>query len=76
MEERVSSTSPKRNIGVILWTQLKGIFTQRNEKRHIIRRMKCLELAFYSNSVYISGKLLYADRGIPGMHCRVCLVFP
>ena len=27
-------------------------------------RMKYLELAFYSNSVYISGKLLYAERGI------------
>ena len=26
--------------------------------------MKYLELAFYSNSVYISGGLLYAERGI------------
>ena len=26
--------------------------------------MKYLELAFYSNSVYISGKPLYAERGI------------
>ena len=60
----------------MLWTQLKGIFTQQNEMRNIIRRMKYLELAFYSNSVYIFGKLLYAERGIPGMHFRVCLVFP
>ena len=64
MEERVSSTSPRRNIGVMLWTQLKSIFTQRNEVRNSIRIMKYLELAFYSNSVYISGKPLYAERGI------------
>ena len=32
--------------------------------RNGIRRMKYLELAFYSNSVYISGKPLYAERGI------------
>ena len=64
MEERVSSTSPRRNIGVMLWTQLKSIFTQRNEVRNSIRRMKYLELAFYSNSVDISSKLLYAERGI------------
>ena len=79
MEERVSSTSPTRNIGVMLWTQLESIFTQRNEERNSIRRMKYLELAFYSNSVYISGKPLYAERGIiqqmhprnalPGMPC-------
>ena len=42
----------------------KGRFTQRNELRNSIRRMKYLELAFYSNSVYISGKPLYAERGI------------
>ena len=36
----------------------------RNEVRNSIRRMKYLELAFYSNSVYISGKPLYAKRGI------------
>ena len=41
-----------------------GLFTQRNEVRNSIRRMKCLELAFYSNSVYISDKPLYAERGI------------
>ena len=41
----------------------KGHFTQRNEVRNSIRRMKYLELAFYSNSVYISGKPLYAERG-------------
>ena len=32
--------------------------------RNSIRRMKYLELAFYSNSVYISDKPLYAERGI------------
>ena len=42
----------------------KGHFTHRNEVRNSIRRMKYLELAFYSNSVYISGKPLYAERGI------------
>ena len=42
----------------------KGHFTQRNEVRNSIRRMKYLELAFYSNSVYISGKPLYAEREI------------
>ena len=42
----------------------KGLFTQRNEVRHRIHRMKYLELAFYSNSVYIFGKPLYAERGI------------
>ena len=82
MEERVSSTSPRRIIRVVLWTQLKSIFTQRNEVRNSIRRMKYLELAFYSNSVYISSKPLYAERGIiqlntsPEMHYRVCLVSP
>ena len=42
----------------------KGLFTQQNEMRNSIHRMKYLELAFYSNSVYISGKPLYAERGI------------
>ena len=42
----------------------KDRFTQRNEVRNSIYRMKYLELAFYSNSVYISGKPLYAERGI------------
>ena len=42
----------------------KGLSTQRNEVRNSIRRIKYLELAFYSNSVYISGKPLYAERGI------------
>ena len=42
----------------------KGLFKQRNEVRNSIHRMKYLELAFYSNSVYISGKPLYAERGI------------
>ena len=44
----------------------KGHFTQRNKVRNSIHRMKnmYLELAFYSNSVYISGKPLYAERGI------------
>ena len=42
----------------------KGLFTQQNEVRNSIRRMKYLELAFYPNSVYISGKPLYAERGI------------
>ena len=42
----------------------KGHFTPQNEVRNSIRRMKYLELAFYSNSVYISGKPLYAERGI------------
>ena len=32
--------------------------------RNSIGRMKCLELAFFSNSVYISGKPLYAERRI------------
>ena len=64
MEERVSSTSPRRNIGIMLWTQLKSTFTQQNEVRNSIGRMKYLELAFYSNFVYSSGKPLYAERGI------------
>ena len=42
----------------------KGHFTSWNEVRNSIRRMKYLELAFYSNSVYISSKPLYADCGI------------
>ena len=42
----------------------KGLFTQRNEVRNSIRRMKYLKLAFSSNSVYISGKPLYAEREI------------
>ena len=41
-----------------------GHFTQRHEVQNNIRRMKYLELAIYSNSVYISGKRLYAKRGI------------
>ena len=32
--------------------------------RNSIRRMKYLDLAFYSNSVYISGKQLYAERSV------------
>ena len=51
MEERVSSTSPRRNIGVLLGTQQKAFFTQRNEVRNSIRRIKYLELAFYSLSM-------------------------
>ena len=56
----------------------KGLFTQQNEVRNSIRRMKYLELAFYPNSVYISGKPLYAEPGDrttkynSGMHCRIC----
>ena len=42
----------------------KGHVTQRNEARNSIRRMKYLELAFYSNSVYISSKPWNAERGI------------
>ena len=42
----------------------KGHFTQRNEVRNSIRRIKYLEVAFYSNSFHISGKPLYAERGI------------
>ena len=44
----------------------KGHFTQQNEVQNSIRRMKYmyLQLAFYSNSVYISGKPLYAECGI------------
>ena len=42
----------------------KGHFTQRNEVRNSIRKMKYLELPFYSNSVFISSKPLYAERGI------------
>ena len=42
----------------------KGQFTQRNEVQNSICRMKYLDLAFYSNSVYISGKPLYAECGI------------
>ena len=42
----------------------KGHFTQRKEVRNSISRMKYLELVFYSHSVYISGKSLYAERGI------------
>ena len=33
----------------------KGLFTQRNEVRNSIRRMKYLEVAFYSNSVLVNG---------------------
>ena len=52
-----------------------GHFTQQTEVRNSIRRMKYLELAYYSNSVYIANKPLYAERGIvkqnalPGMLC-------
>ena len=42
----------------------KGHFTQRNKVQNSIRRIKYLELAFYSHYVYISGKSLYAERGI------------
>ena len=44
----------------------KGHFTQWNEVRNSICRMKYmyLQLALYSNSVYISGKPLYTERGI------------
>ena len=58
MEERISNTSPRRKMDTT-----KGHFTQRNEVRNSIRRMKYFRLAFYSNSVYISGKPLYAERG-------------
>ena len=51
----------------------KGHFTHRNEVRNSIRRMKYLELAYYSNSVYISGKPLYAERGIVQLNaCPEC----
>ena len=50
-----------------------GHFTHRNEVRNSIRRVKYLELAFYSNSVYISGKPLYAERGIVQLNaCPEC----
>ena len=42
----------------------KGHFTEQNEVRNSIRRMKYLGQAFYSNSVYISGKAMYAERGV------------
>ena len=42
----------------------KDHFIHWNKVRNSIRRMKYLELAFNSNSVYISGKSLYAVRGI------------
>ena len=63
MEERVSSTSHRRNLGVMLWTQLKAFYTAKR-MRNSSRRMKYLQLAFYQNSVYISGKPLYAEHGI------------
>ena len=57
----------------------KGHYTRRNEVRNSICRTKYVELAFYSNSVYISGKPLDAERGIvqlnassecpPGFNC-------
>ena len=51
----------------------KGHFTHRNEVRNSIRRVKYLELTFYSNSVYISGKPLYAERGIVQLNaCPEC----
>ena len=76
MEESVSSTSPRQNIGVILWTQLQVFLTQRNEVRNSIRWMKYLELAFNSNSVNISGKPLYgAGRGVVQLNASAeCLV--
>ena len=41
--------------------------------RNSIRSMKYLELAFYSNSFYISGKPLYAERGIVQLNaCPEC----
>ena len=58
MEERVSSTSPRRNIGVLLWTQQKAFFTQRNEVRNSIRRIKYLELAFYSLSMHAERRIV------------------
>ena len=61
----------------------KGHFTYRNEVPNSIRRIKYLELAFYSNSVYISGKPLYAERGIVQLNActectadRICFVSP
>ena len=61
----------------------KDHFTHRNEVRNSIRRMKYLELAFYSNSVYISGEPLYAERGIVQLNAfpectadRICFVSP
>ena len=50
----------------------KGHFKRKNEVRNSIRRMKYLELAFYSNSVYISGKPLYAaERGIVQLYASL-----
>ena len=50
-----------------------GQFTHRNEVRNSIRRVKYLELDFYSNSLYISGKPLYAERGIVQLNaCPEC----
>ena len=75
MEERVSSTSPRRNTGVMLWTKLKAIL--HSEVRNSICRMKYmyLQLAIYSNSVYISGKPWdRTTKCIPGMYCRICYV--
>ena len=58
-------------------TRTNGNFTQRNEVQNSIRRMKYLELACYSNSVYISGKLLYAERGVVQLNASpVCFVSP
>ena len=61
----------------------KGQFTHRNEVRNSIRRVIYLELAFYSNSIYISGKPLYAERGIVQLNAcpeytagRICFVCP
>ena len=42
----------------------KDHFTQRNEVRNSIRKVKYLELVFYSISVSISNKSMYAERGI------------
>ena len=75
MEVRVSSTSPRQNTGVISNTT-KGHFTQLNIVWNDICSIKILRTSIlifvyrlyshtvYSNSVYISGKLLSAECGI------------
>ena len=51
----------------------KDHFTHRNAVRNSICRVKYLELVFYSNSVYISGKPVYAGRGIVQLNaCPEC----
>ena len=64
MEEGVSSTSPRKYRSHVMDTT-KGLSTQRNEVRNSIRRIKYLELslAFYSNSVYISGNRCMQNVG-------------